>query len=301
MPAALLFCASCAITTPPESGARLGGITVRAYWDARTAARTAKLLAEPLERELAKIDGVSRIITRCDADGCSILLQHDASVPGYEVGFAAGAALKRIEDKLPTGARAEALSFNITRPPDIAVALILDAKQVTAKHYSVASSFAMKVMQLPNVERHEIPGRPARTIQVELDPTHAARLGGKLGISVADVAKAIEKQTIRLDEHTRIVVGRQAGRKGDVRDIVLKRVGPGGRTLIRVRDVARVREVVTPVVCYRVNSEPAILLNIFLRSAAPPEEVRTCLERVLALGRPAAIKRVVPIRITLDY
>ena len=83
--AALLVCASCATRPPGDRAIGVRGITVRARWHSRRASQTAKKLAAPLERELAKSKRVVRTITRCDENGCEILLQHDSSVSSYDV------------------------------------------------------------------------------------------------------------------------------------------------------------------------------------------------------------------------
>ena len=65
--------------------------------------------------------------------------------------------------------------------------------------------------------------------------------------------------------------------------------------LTTMRDVAHISTVMRPTALHRVGGEPAILVEVFLRSGASDAEVATCFERILSAKRPPSVKRVVPI------
>jgi len=304
IPVAVLLCASCAMGPDADRLARPGAVTVQAVWHGARPTVVAEKVAAPLERRLAGIPGVSRMITRCDDKGCTIRLQHDGAADVYDIAFKAGAIVRSVQTSLPKGARAVVYTSDVDREPDIVVALILNAAEVKTEHYTAALDFAHGLMRLPSTVNHRVLGVPTETTSVEVSPERAAALVKRLKATVpgieqlvrpSEVAKAIERHILVVDDYHRILVGQRPGRKADVGDVVLKRVDR--RTVVRVRDVARVRKVMTPAAVYHVNGEPAILINIFLRSGAPRSEIRRCLGRILKLKRPPLFKRILPISV----
>ncbi len=280
------LCASCA---SPPSGLPADGprsVTVRAYWEGETAERTAEHLAIPLERELAQITGVVRTITSCDAQGCTIRLQHDPDIPSHEIAFDANAKIRQIQDKLPKGYSATAHAADLGLFPDLVLALVLDAEATKPEHYAAALEFARMVMQLPDTVRYELPGAPRRDMLVEIDAERAKAYG----VDAAELAAAIEQRILRVDDYERVVIGEHPGERGDVADIVVKKVGA---TEIRVKDVARIRAESTLGAVHRVNQKPAIVLHLFLREGVSAGDVNACLRRIRALARPPEVADIV--------
>ena len=308
IPITVLLCASCATGPDASRLARPGAVTVQAVWHGAKPSAIAEKIAVPLEGKLAAIQGVSRMITRCDDRGCTIRLQHGSAADAYDIAFKAGAVVRSLQPSLPKGARAVVYTSDIDRRPDLVIALILSAGEVKTEHYAAALDFGHNLMRLPSTVNHQVLGLPVQTTIVEVSPQRTEALVRRLKATVpdieqwvqqAEVAKAIEKQIVVVDDHHRILVSRTPGRKADVGDIILKRVDR--RTVVRVRDIARIRKLMTPAAVYHVNAEPAILINIFLRSGAPPAEIRACLERILKLKRPPLVKRILPISVRSDY
>jgi len=286
--AALLACAGCA---PEREVVRRGSaVTVQASWTARTASQVVQRLAAPLEAELAGIKGVSQMVTRCDAEGCRIVLHCAPGVDSLGIAFEASSAVKRAEPKLPSGSAAVTYASDLARPPDVTLALMLDAKEVQTSHYAAAVRFADGVLRLPDVLKQEVPGQPVTTHTVHFDATRAA----KWGVTQAEVMAAIEQKVLIVDEHTRVLVTRRAwGSHPDVGDILLKQVD--GRA-VKVRDVARVRRSATPAGIYHVNGKPAVLVHVFLRSGLPAAAAQVCVERMLGQLRPAPIHEVLVLK-----
>ncbi len=284
----LWLCVSCAAPMPHALEHVPRSITVRAFWDGGTAERVAEQLAVPLERELAQIKGVVRTITTCDAESCVIRLQHDPAIPSHKVAFDANAKIKQIQNKLPDGAKAAAYAADLGLFPDLVLALVLDAEDAKPEHHDAASEFAHMVMQLPDTVRFELPGAPRRDTLVEIDPDRAKACG----IDAAELAAAIEQRILRVDDYHRVIVGEHPGERGDVADIVVKKVGT---TAIRVKDVARVRAVFVPGAVHRVNQKPAVLLHLFLREGVSAADVSACLRRIHALVRPPEIVQVIAV------
>lgn len=279
--------ASC--TTPPhlpQEGP--GSVTVHAFWDGGTAEQTAGKLAGPLETELAKIKGVVRTITTCSAEGCTLRLQHDPAIPSHEVAFDANAKIKQMLDKLPKGATATAHAADFGPFPDFVLALVMDADEVKLEHYDAALEFARTVMQLPDTIGFEVPGAPRRSTFVEIDPARAKACG----VDATDLAAAIERRILRVDDYHRVIIGEHPGERGDIADVVVKKVGTAA---IRVKDVAHVHTVLTPAIIHRVNQRPAILLHLFLRGGISATDVSACLQRIHALKPPSGIAHITTI------
>lgn len=285
---ALLCTASCVSRTPVREP-RSQGVTVLATWRGASASDVLQSVAMPLEGELAGIKGVLRVITRCEANGCSLFLQHDASVRGDVIAYQAGAIVSRLRSKLPKNARAVVRSYDARRPPDLVIALVLDTNEPEAVRRAAARTFSVRMMQLPRAVHLEVVGAPQEKIEVVLDPKRAAAYG----ITQKDIARLLRKQVVAVDEYTTIIV-RKAGRKPEaaLANVPLKKVGDA---TIRVRDVAEVKRTFTPGIVHRIDGEPAAIINVYLRPDTSAAEVVTCFGRVLKVARPPCVKRVIAI------
>jgi multidrug efflux pump subunit AcrB len=295
----LLLAASCATGPPAEVPRGPGAVTVRAYWNARSAEHVVEKLAAPLEAELRKIPGVTRTVARSNDEGCSVRLYIDpAARPANDVAFDAGAVCRRVQNRLPKGARAVAYAADTQQPPDIVFALVIKADKLTPNHYATARDFAHTLLQLPAAVRYHVRDMPVEETVVQFDPARAKRWEKFVQLTAADVAGAIEEHVVQVDEYTRVIVTRKAPRgrrqQDNVGNIVLK---SEGRQVVRIRDVARVRKVMAPPAVHLLNGEPAILVDLYLLSDAAPAQVTACLNRALKRPRPDPIKRVVPLRV----
>ena len=279
-----LCCSSCAGRRPAGQDAGLQAVTVHAMWGGGSADEAARLIAGPLERELATITGVSRVLSRCDAKGCLILLQHPSSVSADVVAFEASSAAKRTLPRLPEGCKVVVSPHNVRRGSDFVVALVLVPDTPENERYQSALEFANRIMQIPTAVQYDVLGMPVQEIIVEADRARAATLG----VTAAEIATTLEKHTLTVDPYTTIIV--QTRRDGkELGDILIKTAGTAD---IRLKDVARITTTTTPGTVYHVDGEPAVLINVFLHSAATPAETATCLERILKIPRPPSVKRV---------
>ena len=293
VPLLVALCAACAPRRVAEQP-RSHGVTVLATWRGAPASEMLKSVAIPLERELRGIKGVRRVIVRCDADSCSLFLQHDASVNGGDIAYLAGAAIRRLRRELPRDARAVVRSYDVRRPPDIVIALVLDPDEPEAERRKAAQTFGRRVMRLPSAVHYEVVGSPEKRIEVVVDPERAALHG----ITAEEVERIIRERIVAVDEYTTVII-RSAKRKpgAAVGDILLRTVG---NAIIRVRDIATIEVTLTPGALHRVDGEPAAIVNVYLRSEASPAEVTACLDRVFRTTRPRSVRRIIALSMRTD-
>ena len=289
---ALVVALSAACVPRPVAGQRGShGVTVLAAWRGASAAEVLESVAVPLERELRNIKGVRRVIVRCDRDTCSIFIQHDPGASGDDIAFQAGAAVRRLQHTLPKDARAVVRPYDVRRPADIVIALVLDSNVPETNRRNAVQAFGTRVMQLPSAVHYEVVGSPEERIEVVVDPKRAAAYS----ITAEDVERLVRERILTVDEYTTVVI-RSARRKpgSGVGGIPVKKVG---KATIRVRDIATIKRTLTPGSLHRVDGEPAAIVNVYLRSEASPEEVAACYGRVLAVARPRSVRRVIAISV----
>jgi multidrug efflux pump subunit AcrB len=284
-----LACASCAL--PPAGAATRSpaGVTVELLWLGADAAQLAREVAAPLEQQFTAIRGVSRVITHCRNGACTLLLEHDPEFHVQDIAFEANAVLRRADNLLPQGVRSVVLPYDSSRAPDIVIALIAAADEVTPAHYEDAHTFALNLMRLPGATQYEVIGMPVSETRVVIRRDRALAMG----VTIDEIAEAIEQRVVTIDEHTRIII-RSPFDDDTVADTVVRKVGT---QTITVRDVADIERVMTPGAVYHVDGEPAILINLFLRSDATADEVSACLARVIAMPRPETFKRTLPLTV----
>jgi len=287
-------CASC-VSRPRAPQPPAAGVTVLATAAGLPPADVERRLALPLETELATITGVSRVITRCEANGCTILLQYEPPVRADHIAYQAGAVINQLEARLPAGAKAVVRAYDNRRPPDLVIALVLDAEFVESGHYALVQEFGARIMQLPSAVQHEVVGAPRRQLEITVDRERAA----SFGITADKITQAIRKQILTVDEYTTVLVLPRARDELD-KDPGRIPVAVVGNATVRLRDVAAVKWTLRPGVIYRVDRAPAILINVFLRSGASADEVAACFERILKLSRPPLVKRIVAISVRRD-
>ncbi|MFH1732758.1 MAG: efflux RND transporter permease subunit [Planctomycetota bacterium] len=288
------LCASCSPRAPAPQPPT-AGVTVLATAAGLLPADVERRLALPLETKLAKIKGVSRVITRCEANGCTILLQYEPPVRADHIAYEAGAVINQLEARLPAGAKAVVRAYDSHRPPDLVIALVLDAEHVEPGHYAPVQEFGIGIMQLPSAVQHEVVGAPRRQLEITVDPERAA----SFGITVDKITQAIRKQILTVDEYTTVLVLPRARDELD-KDPGRIPVAVVGSATVRLRDVAAVKLALRPGVIYRVDGAPAVLINVFLRSGASADAVAACFERILKLPRPPLVKRIVAISVRRD-
>jgi multidrug efflux pump subunit AcrB len=280
---------SCASSPPTLQGRQVRVVTVTATWNGRSPERVASMLAKPLEEQLREIDGIARIVTQCNADTCTMSLEHDSRTSSMDLQFKVNAAVNQLRAKLPRGTYITVRAVDPNREPDITLALVLNVQMLTNEHYTAALDYALRLMQLPGTVQFRIRGMPKQTELVQPNLSALKRYG----LTVDDITKAIREHTLVIDDYRRVIIGPKHVRRGNaLPHIILKQ---DGRQSVRLRDVAHVRSEVSPTAQFRVNGESAIIVDLFLRPDAARREVATCLERVLKQTLPPNTKRLLPL------
>ena len=259
-----------------------------------------RLLARPMEEQLAEIEGLKQMTSTAYQGGARVSLE-------FFVGFDPDVATQEIRTKIDM-ARPE-MPSEIDEPrifaagaawrPLMAIALAGDLPQRVLNTYALQLRDA--VTDVPGVLGVDLTGLQEEIIEVVIDPTRAQ----SYRLNNEDLNRLFARAN-RLVPAGRLDTGQGSfsvsvpglfETANDVLDLPIK---TNGNAIVRVRDVAEVRRTFKDATSLvRVNGEPAVALEIKKRSGAnlieSAEQVYEILDREKA-GWPAALK----LQITMD-
>ena len=282
---AALLTGACVQSPSARWTQKSSAVTVQVLWPNAGVSRVTREIAEKLEPALARLRGVERVVTRCDANGCTFTLWHTNTVALDAVLFDAHSAVQQMKGMLPADAHFTIVASDLNAPPDLTVALFLDSPPQNEEQETALHDFCNEIMQFPSASRYQILGSARRETIIEIDPEKAATLR----INTDRVAELLKSRIAVIDEYSSVLVYERRDEQ-NVADMV---IGNAGQALVRVRDVARVTEQYSPCPVYRINSKPVVIVQIYLRSDASAEEKEQCMAHVLRQRRPENIRRII--------
>jgi len=259
-----------------------------------------RLLARPMEEQLAEIEGLKQMTSTAYQGGARVSLE-------FFVGFDPDVATQEIRTKIDM-ARPE-MPSEIDEPrifaagaawrPLMAIALAGDLPQRVLNTY--ARQLRDAVTDVPGVLDVDLTGLQEEIIEVVIDPTRAQ----SYRLNNEDLNRLFARAN-RLVPAGKLDTGQGSfsvsvpGLFETVNDVLDLPVKTNGNAIVRVRDVAEVRRTFKdPASLVRVNGEPAVALEIQKRSGAnlieSAEQVYKIIEREQATW-PAALK----LQITMD-
>lgn len=281
---AALLTGACAQSLTARWEQRTSAVTVQVFWPNAGVSRVTSEIAEKLEPELKHVNGVERVFTRCDADGCTFTLRYANTIALDAVLFDANSVVQQMKRTLPADAHFAVVGSDLYSPPDLTVAIFLDSPPQNEEQRAALQEFCNRIMEFPSASRYQILGSPRLETVIEIDHAKAAALR----INTDQLADLLKNRVIVIDEYSSMLVYERRDEK-NIADMV---VGTTGKGLVRVRDVARVTERYTPCPVYRINSDPVVIVQIYLRADATAVEKNQCLAHVIRQKRPESIRRV---------
>jgi len=264
-------------------------IRVSVVWPGATPEEIDRSIADPLERQMASVDGVDTIETNIAESNYRLVLNfsYDSDV---NVAFMdASAALGRVNRRLPEDIEPPLVAkMDPSQLPILQVAISSKAWDLTRLRTWAEDHLQKQLLSVPGVAGTDIVGGLRREIRVFLRPDALI----KYKLTPAEIAARIAEENVELFAG-RIIEGRRhwvVRTMGEVKDIAdLRRVvlvnEAGAR--VTVADVADVQDASEDVRLYsRLNGQPAIKINVTKQALANTVKVARDVTRKLQELRP---------------
>ncbi len=264
-------------------------IRVSVVWPGATPEEIDRSIADPLERQMASVDGVDTIETNIAESNYRLVLNfsYDSDV---NVAFMdASAALGRVNRRLPEDIEPPLVAkMDPSQLPILQVAISSQAWDLTRLRTWAEDHLQKQLLSVPGVAGTDIVGGLRREIRVFLRPDALI----KYRLTPAEIAARIAEENVELFAG-RIIEGRRhwvVRTMGEVKDVAdLRRVvlvnEAGAR--VTVADVADVQDASEDVRLYsRLNGQPAIKVNVTKQALANTVKVARDVTRKLEELRP---------------
>ncbi len=264
-------------------------IRVSVVWPGATPEEIDRSIADPLERQMASVDGVDTIETNIAESNYRLVLNFsydsDVNVAFMDVSAALGRVNRRLPEDIDPPLVAK---MDPSQLPILQIALSSKAWDLTRLRTWAEDHLQKQLLSVGGVAGTDIVGGLRREIRVFLRPDALI----KYRLTPAQIAARISEENVelfagRLIEGRRHWVVRTMGEVKDVADIrnVVLVNEAGGR--VTVGDVAEVVDASEDVRLYsRLNGQPAIKINVTKQALANTVQVARDVTRKLEELRP---------------
>jgi multidrug efflux pump len=242
-------------------------ITVAATLPGASPDIMASSVATPLERQFARIAGVSQMTSASTLGICSVVLQFDLSrdVDGAarDVEAAINAARSNLPSNLPSNPTYRKINSAVA--PILVFYLTSDEVGPGALYDTAASIIQQKISQIAGVGQVQVLGSSLPAVRIDLNPQQV----NHYGLGLQGVVKTIASQNSNRpkgqfsDETTSvdIVANDQISKASDYAPVIL---GVHDGAAVRLRDVGQVSDSVQTIRSAGfVNGKPAVILLVF--------------------------------------
>lgn len=268
-------------------------IKVHVWWRGATPEEIDRSLADPIERQMATVDGLD-YLESSSIEGMYTLLVNFKHGTKVDVAYQdALAAMARVARELPKD----------VEPP---IVIKADPSQLPVAQVTISSErwdlvklrdwtenwLQDRLLAIPGVAGTEIVGGLEREIRIHVDPLAME----KAGVSLALLGRRLREENIelsagRVTRGPKEIIARVMGELqslSEIRSVVLKRVGAAR---ITVADIARVEDSHEEVrVITRLGGKPCVKLSVLKQADANTLEVALAVNRRLkSLGREAPV------------
>ncbi len=204
-------------------------------------------VTQPIEQAARAVPGVVEVTSTTSRGAAQIVIDFAWGADMTTATLGVNAAVAQLLPSLPAGTNYTVLRMDPTVFPFMAYALTAPAVSQVRLQNIAQYQLVPLLSALPGVARVQVQGGSQAEIEVDVDPHRLAAFHLTLADVSAAVAAANALQSVgRVEDHDRLYLLMSTNALGglrDVRDIVV-RGGPAG--VVRLGDVADVREGVTP-------------------------------------------------------
>lgn len=262
-------------------------VRMHIWWRGATPEEIDKDLADPIEREMATLDGLD-YIESSSIEGMYTLLVNFKYGTDINVAYQdAQAAMARVARKLPKGIDPPVLiKADPSQLPIVQLTVSSDQWDLVKLRSWADNRFQDQILSVPGVAGTEIVGGLKREIRIHLDPIALE----KYGLSLANVIKRLREENIeqmggRVTAGRREIIARTVGEYrslDDIRSVLLFRNGPAK---VILQDVATVEDSHEEVrVITRLGGKPCLKVNVLKQADANTVEVAKAVsKRIQAL------------------
>ncbi len=246
-------------------------VTVIVAYPGVAARDVAKNLSKPLEEEFVGIDGVARVGSTSQTGLAVVKVEFHYDRRVSEAAVDVQNAISRIRDRLPAGIREpQVMQFSSSDKP--IVTLAVRSRELTLDQVRELADNAIRdrLQRVAGVATIDVFGAWRRQLEVSV---HRDRLRA-WDIDLRQVAAALSGWNLvesggRIDMGARETVVRFDAPLRDAADVARLVILRRGDRIVRLGDVADVRESVTEArSAYRYNGEPAIAVQVLKRKEA---------------------------------
>ncbi|MFS1518435.1 efflux RND transporter permease subunit [Bacillus sp. SCS-151] len=241
-------------------------VTVSTTYSSASPQEIEKLITEPLEKQIASLDGVESISSTSRTGASSIIIEYSTSIELDEAVSELQQKLSRVSSILPDDADAPAVSkFDINSMPIIYLGLI--GKDVTSLE-QIAKDIAPNFEKIEGVAAVDIEGGEQREIQVIIEPL----LLEQYNLTVSDVVNSIRGKNTSATvgdviQGNQVVQIRVDGEYQSIDDIKATLIPLASGKTIAIEEVATISDTVSDrQTITRLNHEPTVLLSISKQS-----------------------------------
>ncbi|WP_214482737.1 efflux RND transporter permease subunit [Bacillus sp. SM2101] len=241
-------------------------VTVSTTYSSASPQEIEKLITEPLEKQIASLDGVESISSTSRTGASSIIIEYSTSIELDEAVSELQQKLSRVSSILPDDADAPAVSkFDINSMPIIYLGLT--GKDVTSLE-QIAKDIAPNFEKIEGVAAVDIEGGEQREIQVIIEPL----LLEQYNLTVSDVVNSMRGKNTSATvgdviQGNQVVQIRVDGEYQSIDDIKATLIPLASGKTIAIEEVATISDTVSDrQTITRLNHEPTVLLSISKQS-----------------------------------
>lgn len=251
-------------------------IRIHIWWRGATPEEIEKNLAEPIERQMATLDGLD-YIESSSIEGMYTLVVNFKYGGDINTAYQdALGAMARVARKLPKDIDPPVvIKADPSQLPIVQLTVTSDQWDLVKLRSWADNWFQDQILSVPGVAGTEIVGGLKREIRVHLDPITLE----KYGLSVASVLKRLREENIeqfggRVTAGHREIIARTVGEYrslDEIRSVVLFRNGPAKVVLQDVAAVEDSHEEVRAIT--RLNGKPCLKVNVLKQADANTVEI----------------------------
>ena len=223
------------------------------------------VVTQPVEEAVRRVPGVTDVRSTTSRGSAEVSVSFDWGTNMALATTQISEAIAQILPDLPLGTRLSTKRMDPTVFPILAYSLTAPSQSQTALFDLATYQLRPLLSSVNGVARIQVIGGAREEYQVTVDPPRIAAYG----MTLADVARALAASNVvtavgRLEDHYKLYLAIAEARLKTLRQIGATVIRSDASGIVRVEDVARVSEGVTPQwIKVDADGRPAVLLNVY--------------------------------------
>ncbi len=241
-------------------------------------------VTQPVEEAVRRVPGVRDVRSTTSRGSAEVSVSFDW---GRDMGLATSQvnqAITQILSRLPPGTRMSTKRMDPTVFPILAYSLSSKTQSQTALYDLARYQLRPLLSGVDGVARIQVIGGAREEYRVTIDPS---RLNA-YGLTLGDVARSLSAANVvsavgRLEDHYKLYLVISDARINNLKQIEQTIIRSGDRGIVRLEDVATVKDGVVPQwIKVDADGRPAVLLNIYQQPASNSVQIARDIHAKLA-------------------